>query len=353
MTASSTTLAHDAVTSHRQPGALMSVCAVLVTYGSRLELIRRTLEAVIGHHPAINDVVVVDNGSDYDLLRALSDAGLADRVHVVRLGSNEGSAGGFAAGLQAAAELPCDLIWLLDDDNRPKPGALQRLLDAYSMLGGSPQNLLVSLRPDRYHYVAATQDATAEQIVPNHFQGMSVGKFIGLALRRVAPRLQVSRAPKFACVRLQFAPYGGLLLAREWTAWVDGPDRDFYVYADDFEYTARIRRNGGHLYLCATSEIEDIDVSWYASAPGARSLVDGASPDFRVYYSVRNQAVLEKQEQTSIYLYWINVWVGLGVLSIWSLLKVRSPTWLLLRVRLILRAIADGRTGRLGKVDFV
>lgn len=336
-----------------QPEASLTVCAVLVTYGRRFDLVRQTLMALLEHHPAIRDIVVVDNGSEYDFGTALASAGLAGRVHVVTLGSNQGSAGGFAAGLHAAAKLPADLIWLLDDDNRPKRDALRRLLDAYGMLGYDPKNLVVSLRPDRYQYVMAAQNGTAEQIVANHFQGMSFGKLVGLALHRGASKSLPASTPKFPCVQLQFAPYGGLLLSRQWTSWVDGPNQDFYVYADDFEYTARIRRNGGRLYLCATSEIEDIDTSWYASAPGARSLVDRGSPDFRVYYSVRNQAVLEKEEQTSAMLYWLNVCTGLFALSVWSLARTKSPAWLALRLKLIVQAIFDGRTHRLGKVDFV
>ena len=98
------------------------VTAVVVTY-NRLPLLRRCLAALQAQTAQGLRVLVVDNASadgTAEYLKTLAMPGLVCRI----LTENLGGAGGFAYGMQAAAELGCKAVWLMDDDTLPEPQAL-------------------------------------------------------------------------------------------------------------------------------------------------------------------------------------------------------------------------------------
>src|SRR3954466_11143147 len=91
----------------------LSVTAVLVTYGSRWHLLSKVLQELL-NYDQVSAIVVVDNGSTYDLSCRLRVDAL-ERVKLISLGQNLGSAGGYAAGIREAYDATsADLIWLLD-----------------------------------------------------------------------------------------------------------------------------------------------------------------------------------------------------------------------------------------------
>ncbi|MFC6933555.1 glycosyltransferase [Actinomadura yumaensis] len=110
----------------RPPGA-PRVAAVVVTY-ERRELLTEALGALAAQTAPPAVVIVVDNASTdgtADLVRERFAS-----ADLVELSRNTGGAGGFAAGTARALELDADLIWLMDDDTVPEPGALAALLEA-------------------------------------------------------------------------------------------------------------------------------------------------------------------------------------------------------------------------------
>src|SRR5690554_1149947 len=77
----------------------LAVCAVTVTYGSRFDLCRRTVQYAL--RSGIAHVILVDNGSsDGDRLKTEFEK--ERRVSLVQTGANLGSAGGFAKGIEAS-----------------------------------------------------------------------------------------------------------------------------------------------------------------------------------------------------------------------------------------------------------
>src|SRR5437588_9567672 len=100
---------------------LMDVCTVVVTY-NRSALPSHCLAALRTQTHPIDRIIVVDNASTDDTPDVLRDC------EHVRLDANAGSAGGFAAGLEAAWRTGCGWIWLMDDDVQPAADALELLL---------------------------------------------------------------------------------------------------------------------------------------------------------------------------------------------------------------------------------
>ena len=121
-------------------------CVITVTYGNRLHLLKQVIEAVLGM--GVGKLIVVDNGSGNE-----TKVGIAKYIDIhgyciecIDLPENRGSAGGFRAGLERAAELEYDFIWLLDDDNKPIANALEALIKNYYCLGNVSTNCLLSRR---------------------------------------------------------------------------------------------------------------------------------------------------------------------------------------------------------------
>ena len=99
--------------------------------------------------------IVVDNGNPAPLKEKLAALAGAD-VSVLRLESNLGGAGAYAAGMSAALKTSCEFLWLLDDDAVPDGETLRELLrtlDEVSRSGGRPgaaaSTLLSSADPER------------------------------------------------------------------------------------------------------------------------------------------------------------------------------------------------------------
>jgi rhamnopyranosyl-N-acetylglucosaminyl-diphospho-decaprenol beta-1,3/1,4-galactofuranosyltransferase len=109
------------------PGGQPRVVAVVVTWNRR-DLLLESLAAVLAQTRPPDAVIAVDNASTdgtADAVRAGFPA-----VRLATLAQNTGGAGGFAYGLALALADGADLVWLMDDDTVPEPGALRALLGA-------------------------------------------------------------------------------------------------------------------------------------------------------------------------------------------------------------------------------
>jgi GT2 family glycosyltransferase len=106
----------------------LRVAAVVVTRNRRA-LLEECLGAVAGQTQALHRIIVIDNASTDDTAEYLGT--LSDPVYqIVLLKENTGGAGGFAHGIRLAAQLPVDLIWIMDDDCIPDADALAGLVSA-------------------------------------------------------------------------------------------------------------------------------------------------------------------------------------------------------------------------------
>ena len=117
------------------------VAAVLVTYNRR-DLLLESLAAVQSQSRPPDSVIVVDNASADGSAAAVRARFPA--VQVAELDANYGGAGGFAYGMALSLADGADLIWVMDDDTMPEPGALLALLEARRSQPGRPPALVAS-----------------------------------------------------------------------------------------------------------------------------------------------------------------------------------------------------------------
>ncbi|MBC9876988.1 glycosyltransferase [Bradyrhizobium sp. INPA01-394B] len=308
---------------NRTTSAGRSVACVIVTYGRREQLVRRTVAAVQSNQ-AVKRVIVVDNGCRRPV-RA-DDFATEPRVDVIRLDSNLGSAGGFHAGITAVQRLEDDdvgFVLILDDDNVGEDGFLERLLALHTALGATDDIGLCALRRHRGIYPTLLADQNAVAIRANSFLNFHLASLPSKLWRRFtrSGRPDQDNHGELHLRRIETAPYGGLLLPMAAIRKVSPPNKDFVLYSDDHDYSLRLMDAGITVYLTDVGCINDAEESWDKPSTSARSaLVSPAAPAWRLYYACRNRILIEKRYTTSPIIYRINRTSYVGLLAIEAIL---------------------------------
>lgn len=210
-----------------------SVTAVVVAYNRR-ELLLDCLSALAAQTHPLARILVVDNAST-------DGSGAAARAHaahpdVVTLSQNTGGAGGFAAGLALAlagapAEDPA-YVWLMDDDTIPTPPALEELLhsaEAWAELnhGGAPA--ILSSKAVWTDGRAHPMNTPRERPFCTPAQRRLAAAAGGMPIRSAS---FVSQLVLSAAVREEGLPVA-----------------DYFIWNDDFEFSARLLRTRAGLWV--------------------------------------------------------------------------------------------------------
>jgi GT2 family glycosyltransferase len=199
-------------------GDIARACAVVVTF-NRKRLLEDCLAALHAQTYQLERTFVIDNASTDGTAEMLSKR---PEIEHVRLEVNIGSAGGVATGVQAAWAAGCDWIWIMDDDSEPAPDALEQLLAT-----------------------DAARDPSTVALCPTvlHPDGTIDVKHRGDFRRR--PRY-LRREDQLApgAPRLGFFTWVGVLLRDEVTHAAGLPKAELFVWADDYEYSFRVREHG-------------------------------------------------------------------------------------------------------------
>ncbi len=234
------------------------VVAVVVTWNRR-ELLLASLAAVHAQTPPPRAVVVVDNASTDGSPAAVREQFPDADLQVADI--NSGGAGGFARGMAHALDTyDPDLLWLLDDDTVPCPGALQALVGAYDDYPGAGRRPAV---------VASRVLWTDGRDHPMNTPRPKPGA-------RAAER---HRAAAVGCVPVRSASFVSILVDADTVGERGLPVADYFLWNDDFEFTTRMLRGRTGL-LCPASVVE------HRTGTFGSTDVD---PGERFFYEVRNK----------------------------------------------------------------
>ena len=327
-----------------------NITLVTVTYGDRIrycaELLRRAFD-----DEGIAHAVIVSNNSTSNLEQLEQRWG--ERITVVRLPANTGSANGYAEGITAALSRKAQYLWLMDDDNAPRHGAvaaLCRQLDLLAARVGRSRAAVLGFRPDHQADIAMGVPVALATPPRSSYFGFHVAR-IPYKIWRRTPWGRPQPGPMPKVVEIPFAPYGGFLAHRSVYEDLGLPKRQLVLYADDIEYTWRLTARGGHIALVTDAQLEDLEGSWNVKTNWKNHfecmLLSGS--DFRAYYSSRNQAWFDKNYwSTSTSMFRLNRLVFLLLLRFYGKRRHAAA-----RLTLLERAIADGEAQRLGlNVDY-
>lgn len=232
----------------------LRVVAVVVAW-NRAELLKETLDGLAAQTRPLDGLVVVDNASTDDTPALVAEHPAV--TDVVTMSENMGGAGGFAAGIARAVNWGADLVWIMDDDTIPTPTALEVLLRTREEYPGEPA--LLACRADWIDGREHPMNAPRERFM------------ISRELRE--------HASAVGARHIRTASFVAILMDARAICEEGLPQADYFLWNDDFEYTARLLRDRVGLYVDG-ARVEHRTKTFGNST---------ADPGARFYNEVRNK----------------------------------------------------------------
>lgn len=200
---------------------MVAIAAVIVTY-NRLEKLKNVLAALEQQTLPPTQLIIVDNASTDGTGEYLANYESKLPTQIITVPSNTGGAGGFYLGMRAAYRAGADYSWIMDDDAYPQPEALANLLrgldEARTELGPK-----VPFACSVVNYIDGN---ICEMNNPQPTWDW------GRLLSRGQNSVMVTRCS-----------FVSVLIPR-WVVEEFGyPHKEYFIWFDDAEYTARITRD--------------------------------------------------------------------------------------------------------------
>ena len=238
--------------------------AVVVTY-NRKDLLKKNIEALL-NQTCINvlDILIIDNASTDGTKESIFDYIERGEVQYYNTGSNLGGAGGFNFGIKLATEKGYGALWILDDDTIPTTTALEELIKKDKEYGSN------------YGFLSSKVLWKDNSICSMNIQKESKWK-------------RIKNFDKEN--EIQYASFVSLFLRTEIVKLVGLPYKDFFIWADDWEFTRRISKIKPCYYIP-----NSVVNHWCANNVGA-DIVDAPRERIsRFKYMYRNDVVLYRQD---------------------------------------------------------
>jgi GT2 family glycosyltransferase len=274
------------------------VCAVVVTY-NRKDLLIECLESLRRQSRPIQGIYLIDNASTDGTPELLLEKGYISelppqnlkepwekefsisnftdgnfiKLHYVRMHENAGGTGGFYEGVKRGCERAYDWLWLMDDDGIPTETALENLINKTIILDVNKIGFLCSK-------VLWTDGNPHIMNIP--------------CVRASINGIPFNTYEEKNILLVEWATFVSLLVRRDVVKTVGLPMKEFFIWADDVEYTIRITRKGFLGLYANDSIVVHKSKSNYSSA---------GVYDWRFYYDVRNVLWLHKLYFKKRYIY--------------------------------------------------
>lgn len=319
------------------------IAAVVVTY-NRKQLLDACLKSLLEQSFPLSAIYIIDNRSTdgtYDaLLRAGRIAPVAAgggagesvqtvrpatpperrvEIHYVQMPENTGGAGGFHEGIKRTVDAGFDWLWLMDDDLLPAPDALEVLVTQKERLaqGSDRPFLLNSLVLSQNH---RDDDTLAFPLQELSAKGSPKPRVCHWRVSDVRDQVR-DGLYRWAC------PFNGTFISARAVENIGLPNKDFYIWGDEKDFLWRAARVLD-IYTVLDSKV-------YHPRPSRHAF------DWKQYYNIRNMIIINHH------------------FNLTALRNLKLTVWSLARglrhgrrgLALVIRALADGFRGRLGKRD--
>ncbi|TFD50793.1 glycosyltransferase [Cryobacterium frigoriphilum] len=266
----------------------LRIAAVVVAYNRR-DLMLEALTALAAQTRELDSIVVVDNASTDGSADLAAEK--YPSVDVVRLARNTGGAGGFAVGIERAISThAADLVWIMDDDTIPSATALAELL---SIRDRHPRKPVVLASR-----VLWTDGSDHPMNTPRR------KPFLGRAERAAAETI--------GAIPVRSSSFVSTLVDAHAVSDSGLPIAEYFIWNDDFEFTARLLRHGLGVY-CPKSIVT------HKTKALASTDVD---PGPRFYYEVRNKLWLFRRS-SALAPWEVPLYIGASLIR-WTRTMLRS-----------------------------
>lgn len=189
--------------------------AIVVTY-NRKEMLLKCIEHLFSLQNVKADILIIDNASTDGTFSSLQQFIDSNTILYCNTGSNLGGAGGFQYGMIEALKRGYKYLWLMDDDVYPSPDSLEALLSADQILAG------------HYGFLSGVALWTDGSPCRMNIQKTGLKKTITDYHSPLVPVIM--------------ATFVSFFVKAETVNEVGLPIKEFFIWADDLEYSRRISR---------------------------------------------------------------------------------------------------------------
>lgn len=293
------------------------VVAVVIAYYPDPPRLSRLLARLA---PQVAQVLVIDNTDHAAVSLDLPDA---PRTTVWRLNRNTGIGHALNVGIDRARQQGASHVLLMDQDSLPP----ERLIDA------------------QLHALARPELKNAAAIAPI-CRDIKTSQRMPLISRRHGCLARSTPEPSQPPVAVEYMPSSGTLIPMAMLERVGPMRAEYFIDRVDVEWCLRARRMGLNLWVTPDVEMEHDQAVRSVKFRG-RTLYLGR--DFRAYFHVRNSLAMALRARIPL-LWRLDQLIKLpGYIGLHALTAECGP-WRM--THLLLRALADGFAGRMGKGYF-
>lgn len=290
----------------------MDITAVLVTY-NRLELLKESLGALLNQTVPLSKIVIVNNASTDGTKEYLKEMKkIYHNIIIISLKKNLGGSGGFYHGMKYASSLDTNWILLLDDD---------AILNFNFV-----EEIAVNIK--KYPKIQAFCGVVKNNgKLKENFQRGLIKNKVFYRLQPVSVNLY--KGKNFKCDTFSFV---GVVICNEIVKKIGLPEKRYFIWGDDLEYSLRVRNNTNILNINTAiinhkcSE-ENKELSW------------------KTYYGERNQIITKKkyiENRLLLFLYYIYKFLK----NIYIIIKGRRN--FRIKFNLYMTSYLDGVKGKKG-----
>ena len=249
------------------------VAAIVVTYNRRESLLRciTALQKQKGLQP---DILVIDNASTDGTDQVMASFGDDTRLQYYHLQENLGGAGGFQYGFRLAAQAGYDYLWVMDDDCVPDEGALAGLLEADRMLEGE------------YGFLSS-------------IVYWRDGSLCNMNIQRTGLTTKLSKLDD-PCIPVIMASFVSAFIPTHRVRELGLPIKEFFIWADDLEYTRRLSRSYPCYAVTGSRVLHDMQSN---NKVNIATDSEDRLPRYRLLY--RNEVYLYRREGLRGWVYLI------------------------------------------------
>lgn len=250
---------------------MKEIVAVVVTY-NRKELLKECIEALLQSENAELDVLIIDNASTDGTKEYINDFIKDNEVLYHRTEKNMGGAGGFHIGMDIAVKKGYSYVWLMDDDTIVDKDTLQHLVEVDRELEGN------------YGFLSSVAYWVDGTLCNMNLQRTGIKKILE------------GYDEKYKKVIM--ATFVSFFVKTDVIREVGLPIEEFFIWADDLEYSRRISRTMP-CYVVTDSKVV------HKMGSNARVGIELDSVDrlWRYKYLYRNEVYVFKREGVKGLLY--------------------------------------------------
>lgn len=243
------------------------VLAIVVTY-NRSELLGECIQNLLNSEYQC-DVLVVDNASTDNTKEIVNKYLDNSRVEYVNTGNNLGGAGGFNFALKYAYQRDFDYFWLMDDDTMVTQGALGKLVDVVRKTDG------------KFGFL-------------NSFAKYPDGSACKMNIPTISKKWYGDGIYTDSSLKVDKATFVGFFISKENVKKFGLPIKDFFIWADDSEFSGRIAEKVASYIILDSIVIHKMKNN--GDANFKVFIAEDGNRVERYFYSFRNRFYIAKKK---------------------------------------------------------